>query len=155
MSNDQNLPETSAPGQASSRYEETLVALLRVSAVLLLTAAIPAVMPFSWMNAVHQYLGMGELPQGPIMGYLTRSLSAMYVLHGGLVLFISLDVRRHLAVVKCLAVLLIIFGTGMIVLDVMVGMPWFWILSEGPLIVLFSIIVFWLARRIDEPGFLT
>jgi len=35
------------------------------------------------------------------MGYLTRSLSAMYALHGALVFLVSLDVRRFLPVVKC------------------------------------------------------
>ena len=53
------------------RYERTLVWLLRLSAVLLLTAIVPAVMPFAWMKAIHRLLGMGELPEGPIIGYLT------------------------------------------------------------------------------------
>jgi hypothetical protein len=93
---------------------------------------------------------MGDLPRGPIVGYLTRSLSAMYAMHGGVVLFVSLDVRRFLPVVKCLAVLLIVFGVGMIALDVMVGMPWFWTLGEGPLIAIFGGVILWLAGRIDD-----
>ena len=47
----------------------------------------------------------------------------MYTMHGAVVFFVSLDVRRYLPVVKCLAVLAATFGTAMIVLDVMVGMP--------------------------------
>ena len=39
------------------RYEKTLVLLLRLSAVLLLTAIIPAVMPFAWMGEIHRQLG--------------------------------------------------------------------------------------------------
>jgi pseudouridine-5'-phosphate glycosidase len=61
-----------------NRSEKALVILLRASAVLLLTAVIPVVMPFVWMKDIHRQLGMGELPEGPIIGYLTRSLSAMY-----------------------------------------------------------------------------
>ena len=131
-----------------NRSEKALVVLLRAAAVLLLTALIPAVMPFAWMQGIHRQLGMGELPQGPIIGYLTRSLSAMYAFHGALVLFVSLDVRRFLPVVKCLAVLCIVFGMGMIVLDVMVGMPMFWILGEGPFIIVLGGVMLWLANGV-------
>ena len=78
-----------------NRSEKVLVVLLRVGGVLVLTAVIPALMPFGWMKDIHRLLGMGELPEGPIMGYLTRSLSAMYAFHGALIFFISLDVRRY------------------------------------------------------------
>ena len=136
--------------QTPGGSEKALVVLLRLSGVLLLTALFPAVMPFAWMETIHRQLGMGELPTGPIMGYLTRSLSAMYALHGAIVFFLSLDVRRFLPVVRCLAVLSIVFGTGMIVLDVLVGMPVAWIIGEGPFVVVLGGVILWLAGRI--PG---
>ena len=80
--------------------------------------------------------------------YLTHSLSAMYTIHGAVVFFVSLDVRRYLPVVKCLAVLAIMFGIGMIVLGVVVGMPMFWTLCEGPFIVVLNAVVLWLAGRV-------
>ena len=58
-------------GPPMNRPEKALVLLLRLSAVLLLTAIVPAVMPFAWMKSIHRLLGMGELPEGPIIGYLT------------------------------------------------------------------------------------
>jgi succinate dehydrogenase hydrophobic anchor subunit len=132
-----------------NRSEKALVVLLRASAVLLLTAVIPAVMPFAWMKDIHRQLAMGELPEGPIIGYLTRSLSAMYAIHGAILLFVSLDVRRYLPVVKFLAVLCVVFGIGMIVLDVIVGMPMSWVLGEGPFIVALGGIMLWLAGRAE------
>ena len=128
--------------------EKALVVLLRGSAVILLTAVIPAAMPFAWMQTIHRQLGMGELPTGPIVGYLTRSLSAVYAVHGVLVFFVSLDVRRFLPVVKCLAVLGLVFGIGMIVLDVAVAMPLFWTIGEGPFILAFGGVLLWLASRV-------
>ena len=118
--------------------------------VVLLIAVIPAVMPFSWMIAIHRQLGMGELPEGPIMGYLTRSLSILYAMHGALVFFVSLDVRRYLPVVKCLAVLSIVLGAGLLVLDFVVGMPLFWIICEGPFIIVFYSFLFWLASKVQD-----
>jgi hypothetical protein len=136
--------------------ERALVVLLRASAALLLVAVVPAVMPLAWMDAVHRWLGLGELPSGPIVSYLARSLSAMYAVHGALLLYVSGDVQRYLPLVKYLAVLGIAFGAGMFVLDCLVGLPASWIACEGPLIVALGVTVLWLAaetsRQTREPG---
>jgi hypothetical protein len=100
------------------------------------------------MEEIPIRLGMGELPRGPMIGYLTHSLSAMYAMHGAIVFFVSLDVHRYLPVVKCLGVLAAMFGVGMIVLDVVVGMPMFWILCEGPLVIVVGGVMLWLAGRV-------
>jgi len=129
--------------------DKVLMWTLRVLAVLLMTAIVPAVMPSAWMEEIPIRLGMGELPRGPMIGYLTHSLSAMYAMHGAIVFFVSLDVRRYLPIVKCLGVLAAIFGIGMIVLDVVVGMPMFWMLCEGPFIIVVGGVMFWLAGRVS------
>jgi hypothetical protein len=131
-----------------NRPEKVLVAILRLAGVLLLTALIPAVMPFAWMKDIHRLLGMGELPEGPILGYLTRSLSLMYAMHGALVFFISLDIRRFLPVVKCLGVLAVVFGIGMLALDGMVGMPLSWTACEGSFIIVLGGVMLWLTGQI-------
>lgn len=131
-------------------WETILVVVLRAAAVLLLSALVPAVMPFAWMDAIHRLLGMGELPRGPIMDYLTRSLSAIYALHGGLVLFVSWDVRRHLPVIRCLAVLGILFGAGIFVLDLLAGMPPWWTICEGPFILVLSGLLLGLVGRTER-----
>ena len=61
----------------------------------MLTALGAVVMPFEWMNSIHRQVGLGELPHVPIVGYLTRSISGLYALHGALLLFLAGDVRRH------------------------------------------------------------
>jgi len=132
------------------RSEKALVVLLRASALLLLVAVVPAVMPFEWMKVTHRWLGLGELPEGPIIGYLTRSLSALYAVHGALVYYVSLDVRRHLPVIRCLAVLSIVFGASMIVLDRAVGMPVWWIVCEGPFIIALGAAILWLAAKTEN-----
>ena len=131
-------------------FERALVVLLRISGIILMTALVAAVMPFSWMDEVHRRLGMGDLPEAPITGYLARSLSVMYALHGAIVFFISLDIRRHLPVVKCLAALGVVFGAGMLVLDFTVGMPTRWTACEGPSVVILSGVLLWLANHVPE-----
>ena len=130
--------------------EKVLVLILRCSGILLLTALIPVVMPFYWMQEIHRWLGMGELPTEPIVGYLTRSLSLLYAMHGALILYISGNISRFLPVVKCLALLGLGFGIVMIFLDIGVGMPFVWTLCEGPFLILLSIVIFWLACKTGE-----
>ena len=133
-----------------NRYEKALVLLLRLDGIIMLSALFPSMMPLAWMQEIHRCLGMGELPDGPIMGYLTRSLSVMYAMHGAAELFVSLDVRRFLPVVKFLAVLGILFGLWMTALDVVVGMPVFWIVSEGPAIFVLYCVVLWLTGHVQS-----
>jgi hypothetical protein len=133
-----------------SMQEKVLVIFLRITGAILLIALIPAVMPFFWMQEIHRWLGLGELPTEPIVGYLTRSLSLMYAALGALICFVSGDVRRFLPLVKFLAILSIVFGGGMIALDAAVGMPTYWIACEGPLIIPLGIVILWLAKGIPE-----
>jgi hypothetical protein len=132
-----------------NRYEKTLVLLLRLDGIIMLSALIPSMMPLAWMQEIHRCLGIGELPDGPIIGYLTRSLSVMYAMHGAVLLFLSSDVRRYLPVVKFVAVLTILLGMGLTALDAIVGMPVFWIVSEGPTLFLLYCVVLWLTGHVQ------
>jgi hypothetical protein len=134
--------------EVATTPDKVLMWTLRLLAVVLMTAVLPALMPSAWMEEIPIRLGMGELPRGPMIDYLTHSLSAIYTMHGAVVFFVSLDVRRYLPLVKCLAVLAAMFGTAMIILDVMVGMPMFWILCEGPFIVVLNGVLLRLAGRV-------
>src|SRR6185437_15694286 len=89
-------------------------------------------MPPEWMAKVHVWLGMGELPREPIIGYLTRSASALYALHGAMIVFLSFDTRRYAPLITFLAIAALIHGTVMLGIDWLVGMPPWWTLFEGP-----------------------
>ena len=62
---------------------------------------------------------------------------------------LSWDVRRFLPVIKLVAVLTILFGLWLIALDVVVGMPWFWTVSEGPSLFILYCVEFWLTGRVQ------
>jgi hypothetical protein len=139
-----------SPKVKMNRFEKILVVLLRVGGVVLLTALVPAIMPLAWMKAIHRLMGMGELPGGTIVGYLTRSLSLLYAFHGALAICVSLDVRRYLPLVKYIALLNIAFGVVLLVLDVILGMPLPWTLCEGPSIMILGGGILWLVGRIPD-----
>jgi len=138
-----------------NRPEKALVLLLRLDAVILLTALVPAVMPFAWMQEIHRTLGMGELVAGPLIGYLTRSLSLLYGLLGAIEMFASGDVRRYQPVIRFIALLGMVFGLWMAGLDIAVGMPIYWICSEGPIVFLIATLMFCLSGSCadhDQPA---
>ncbi|UCG56315.1 MAG: hypothetical protein JSU70_15785 [Phycisphaerales bacterium] len=122
--------------------------LLRVIGTAALLALGAVVMPYSWMNAVHGWLGMGRLPQAPIVSYLARSTSGFYVLLGGLFWVVSFDLRRHEVVLYYLGVVIVVFGAALFVIDLAVGMPLFWSLGEGPFNTALGIVILFSSRRL-------
>jgi hypothetical protein len=129
--------------------ERALVWLLRAEAVVLLLALPAVFLPTEWMSAVHVTFGLGGFPRGPLVEYLTRSLSALYASWGPLYLFVSLDVRRYLPLVRFLAVVKGLFGLGMIGLDVGLGMPSLWTATEGPAVLAVCTAQYLLAARVS------
>ncbi len=131
-----------------TRQERLLRLLLRVIGSAALVAVPCALMASSWMNAVHQGLGMGELPAEPVVGYLARSTSAFYAGLGGLLWVSSFDVRRHQLVLSYLGAAIVLFGLMLLAVDFLEGMPYWWSLAEGPFNVGFGIVILVLSWRI-------
>lgn len=129
-------------------YDQTLALFLRLIGVVMLLAILPMFFPISWMQAVHARIGLGELPSIPIIGYLARSLSAMYALYGAALFYLSFSVRASASFLRFLGGLGILFGLFMIWMDWHVGLPVSWIVSEGPFIVAASALIAWLAGRV-------
>jgi len=123
---------------------------LRVMGSVSGLAVFAVVMPYSWMNAIHQWLGMGKLPDEPIVGYLARSTSAFYALLGGLLWTVSFHLHRNRLVLRYLGVAIIFFGIVLFVVDMVEGMPLFWKISEGPISVIFGAVILWFSHRIKQ-----
>jgi hypothetical protein len=123
------------------KHKDVLALFLRLVGTVALMAVIAVVMPYSWMNAVHQRLGMGPLPAQPIVGYLARSLSAFYAILGGLLWVVSFDLRRHRVVLQYIGLAVVILGITLGVVDFAEGMPRFWRFAEGPLNVVLGLII--------------
>jgi hypothetical protein len=140
----------SFPGRLNMHAETLLIILLRLTAGVLLLALVPLFFPHSLMAAINRDIGLGVLPDTAIIGYLTRSLSALYAFHGALLLYLSHDVRRWLPMIICFAALSMAFGGLMLVLDIYLRMPLPWILCEGPLIISIYSLIFRLAISVKR-----
>jgi hypothetical protein len=130
-----------------SRCERGLAIILRVSGTVTLLALVAVLMPRGWMAATHLWLRLGTFPEGPIVEYLARSLSAFYAIHGALFWFLASDIRRYAPVIAFLGWTGLLGGVGLLVLDWHLDLPLPWLVCEGPFVVLLCAVILVLARR--------
>jgi hypothetical protein len=94
---------------------------------------------------------MGEMPTGPVVEYLARSVSAFYALFGALCVMVSSDLERYRPLVRFLGAAFALMSLVILGIDVAAGMPWWWSASEGPGGVVFGVLMIVLAGPHSEP----
>jgi hypothetical protein len=139
-------------GEAMSRAERALKLILRAGGSACLLAVVAVVMPRRWMAVTHEWLGVGTFPDGPIVEYLARSLSAFYAMLGGALWVAASDVRRFAPLLVYKGVTGLAFGVVLLIVDISVGLPWHWTLQEGPFVLVFSMAILLLLRRVVAEG---
>src|SRR5687768_13106421 len=93
-------PASSSRPAGTTAPERRLALFLRWTAALLLLALPAVVLPHAWMDAIHQWLGLGPLPELPMVAYLARSESALYGVLAALYWHAAGDVRRYLPLLR-------------------------------------------------------
>jgi hypothetical protein len=131
--------------------ERALVWYLRAYGVLLLLALPALVVPSSWLAWAYEALGLGTWSELPLVEYLARSASAVYALVGALVLWMSFDPPRYRPLLLLLGWVSLPAGVYLLVLDVALGFPWWWVLLEGPGVLLSGVVLIVLARPGSVP----
>lgn len=111
----------------AERWLKLLLLLFGLPPIL---AIISFLMPTSWMAAVHEWLGMGVLPDKPIVDYLARYASAFSAFYGFLLLLLLTDVRRYAPVITFQAVAIIVLSGLGAIFGWRAGMPAWWIISD-------------------------
>jgi hypothetical protein len=105
--------------------------LLRLAGAFEILAFIAVVMPRSWMEISHAWLGLGEMPHGSVLMFLIRQASYTYGMHGISLWVLALDVKRFrpLIIVNGIAYLLAapVFWT----IDYTTGMPLWWAIGDS------------------------
>jgi hypothetical protein len=129
--------------------EQALVWFLRLTAVLLFAAVGAVFMPYAWMNAIHEGLELGDLPDQPLVGYLARSLSALYAGVGAACWHMASDVRRYLPALRFAVPVTLAFDVTLIGVDIAVELPGWWTWIEGAVILSWTGIMWGLVRRLE------
>lgn len=133
-----------------NKAELTIIVLMRIMGVGGLLAVPAIFLPHSWMNSIHEFMGLGTMPDTPIISYLARSLSSFYAVVGTFTLYVSLDIRRQRAFVRLWAIIVTIMSVVLFGIDMASGMPPSWTLGEGPPMLVIGVILLWCERHIQE-----
>ena len=103
-----------------SRAEAHLTWFLRILGIIMMLAVFAVVMPHEHMDMISGRLTGWSLPNTPIVNYLTRGLSVMYVFFGAIVFRLSFEPSKHVDILKFLGEAGLVFAVVMTVLDVAV-----------------------------------
>lgn len=82
------------------------------------------------MASVHQALGLGDLPASPVVGYLARTASIQYGLHGVLLWATAMNVARFAPLVPWLGGLKLMQALAIAAVDATSSMPLWWTIVE-------------------------
>lgn len=115
--------------------------------VLQCAAVVAVFMPHSWMDVCSRLMGVDTLPTGSLPGYLARLSSAMYVVHGAMLIITAWNLPLVMPVVIPFARLTIFLGGIMLWIDVAENMPIAWTLFETIALVFSGGLTEYFARR--------
>jgi hypothetical protein len=113
-------------------------------------------MPWGWIDAAHRGLGWGAFPAAPVAEYLARSVSALSAFYGGLLVALSLDVRRYGPVIRYQAAAIMLLSASGVVVGRWGGVPWWLVGGDAAACWGYSLPMLVLAGRVArgraEPG---
>ena len=130
--------------------ERVLKLILQINGAVMATALVAVFMSHDQMAAIHQWLGLGKFPEGIIVDYLARSLSAFYAIMGVLYIVLARDIRAYATIITFMAWASICFGVATIIIDLQLDFPAWWTWGEGPFIIMYGTVVLWLQRKVKK-----
>ncbi|MGI9167504.1 MAG: hypothetical protein ACR2G5_14200 [Pyrinomonadaceae bacterium] len=104
--------------------------LLRLAGAFEILAFFAVVMPRSWMEVSHAWLGLGEMPSGAILMFIIRQTSYTYGMHGVSLWILASNVKRFQPLVVFNGIAFLLAAPVFFVIDYTYGMPWFWTLMD-------------------------
>jgi len=104
--------------------------LLRLAGATEILAFISVVMPRSWMEVSHAWLGLGEMPDGPIIMFMIRQASYVYGMHGISLWVMASNVERFRPLVILNGVSFVLAAPVFFMIDYMAGMPLWWTVAD-------------------------
>lgn len=104
--------------------------LLRLAGAFEILAFIAVVMPRSWMEISHEWLGLGNMPGGPVLMFLIRQASYTYGMHGVSLWVLATDVNRFRSLVILNGIAYLLAAPIFVAIDYSAGMPLWWTVAD-------------------------
>jgi len=123
--------------------------LLRVTGSVEILAFFAVLMPRSWMEASHAWLGMGEMPEGAVLMFMIRQASYVYGMHGVSLWVLASDVKRFRPLIVLNGISFLLAAPVFLIIDHTAGMPLYWTISDAVGCGLIGAALLWLTRGGD------
>lgn len=127
--------------------ERLLVWLLRLAGAVEILAFIAVVMPRSWMEISNAWVGLGPMPEGPLLMFMIRQASYTYGVHGLSLWLIASNVERFRPLIVFNGIAFLVAAPVFFLIDITSGMPLWWAVSDPGSCALFGAALLWLSRR--------
>jgi hypothetical protein len=127
--------------------QRALVWLLRLAGAVEVLAFVAVVMPRSWMEISHSWLGMGQMPDGPLIMFMIRQASYAYGMHGISLWILATDVKRFRPLVILNGISFLLAALVFFLIDYSAGMPIWWTLSDTVACLFFGVSLLWLSLQ--------
>src|SRR4030095_3254128 len=98
------------------------------------------------METSHAWLGLGVMPDGPIIMFMIRQASYFYGAHGVLLWLMAGDVIRFRPLVRFTGVMFLLAAPVFFIIDYTAGMPVFWTAADTVSSVFLGTALLWLTR---------
>ena len=110
--------------------ERILRVLLRIAGAFEILAFIAVVMPRSWMEISHEWLGLGQMPHGSVLMFLIRQASYTYGMHGISLWILARDVKRFRPLIILNGISYLLAAAVFWAIDYTSGMPLWWTIGD-------------------------
>jgi len=119
--------------------------VLRIAGAFEMLAFIAVVMPRSWMEISHAWLGLGEMPNGPVLMFMIRQASYTYGVHGVSLWVIAANVERFRLLVIFNSIAFLVAAPVFFWIDQSSGMPLWWAIGDAIGCGGFGAVLLWLS----------
>src|SRR5438045_6071164 len=127
--------------------QQVLKWLLRLAGTFEILAFIAVVMPRSWMEVSHAWLGMGKMPAGPLIMFMIRQASYSYGMHGISLWVLSLNVNRFRPLVILNGISYLLAGPIFFLIDWSSRMPTWWTVEDSVDCAVLGAAILWLSLK--------
>ena len=118
--------------------------LLRLAGACEMLSFFAVVMPRSWMEASHAWLGMGVMPDSAVLMFMIRQASYVYGMHGVSLWILATDVVRFRPLIVLNGISFLLAGPIFFLIDYTSGVPWWWTVVDALGCGLFGAALLWL-----------
>jgi hypothetical protein len=105
--------------------------LLRLAGAFEILAFIAVVMPRSWMEISHEWLGLGLMPHGSVLMFMIRQASYTYGMHGISLWVLAADVKRFRPLIILNGIAYLLAAPVFWTIDYTTGMPLWWTIEDS------------------------